>query len=112
MTAQPFSALGAPLQVLRLLASEYPHLPAPCVSVSTVSPDLLELVFHDDLAGFEAWRDALGIAPYSVSHRVHTHGRTRVLKTETEYAGTRVHLIGFAKVPASEGERSRAGVAA
>ncbi|MFJ3962039.1 hypothetical protein [Streptomyces sp. NPDC090036] len=111
MSVQLFSALGGPLRVLRLLAVDHPHLPAPCVSVSTVTPDLLELSFHDDLAGFEAWREALGIDPGSVSHRVHAHGGTRVLKAETQFAGAWLHLIGFAKTPASEEERSRAGAA-
>ncbi|MEU6755413.1 hypothetical protein [Streptomyces sp. NPDC046685] len=110
MSIQPFEALSAPLLVLRLFAAEYPHLPAPGVSVSTVYPDRLELSFHNDLAGFEAWRDALGIAPESVSFHVQD-GRTRVLKAESYYAGAWLLLIGFAKDPASVVERSRAEVA-
>lgn len=111
MSVQLLSALDGPLRALRLLAVDYPHLPAPCVSVSTVTPALLELSFHDDLAGFEAWRETLGIDPEAVSYRVHAHGGTRVLKAETQYAGACLHLIGFAEIPAFEGERSRVGVA-
>ncbi|MBT2454017.1 hypothetical protein [Streptomyces sp. ISL-86] len=110
MSVQPFEALSAPLLVLRLFASEFPHLPAPGVSVSTVYPDRLELSFHNDFAGFEAWRDVLGIAPENVSFHVQD-GRARVLKTETHYAGAWLLLIGYAKDPASVLERSRAEVA-
>ncbi|MEV0987125.1 hypothetical protein [Streptomyces sp. NPDC049949] len=111
MTALLLEALDAPLRLLRLLAAEHPHMPAPGVAVSTVYPDRLELSFHQDLAGFEAWRDALGIAPERVSHHVQSP-RTRVLKAETYYAGASVLLIGFAKIPATDEERSRAEVAA
>ncbi|MCX5296835.1 hypothetical protein OG898_10070 [Streptomyces sp. NBC_00193] len=110
MTAT-LASLNAPMQALRLFASEFPHLPAPAVSLSAVFPELLELSFHDDFAGFEAWREALGIAPETVSSHVHAHGRTRVLKVETAYAGAWLRLVGFAKVLDSEVERSRAEVA-
>ncbi|MFG2750064.1 hypothetical protein [Streptomyces xanthophaeus] len=106
MTKLLLEALDAPLRVLRLFASEYPHLPAPAVSVSTVYPELLELSFHDNLAGFEAWREALKLDPGSVSYHVHAHSGTRVLKAETTYAGAGLCLVGFAKIPTPGGERS------
>lgn len=110
MSTQTLAALNAPLLVLRVLSAQYPNLPAPGVSVSTVFPDLLELSFHDDFAGFEAWRDALEIAPESVTHHVQGGGRTGVLAVHTEYAGARLHLIGYAKVPVSQAARPGAGV--
>ncbi|MFP1627349.1 hypothetical protein ACLB9X_19780 [Streptomyces sp. 5K101] len=109
MSASTLAALNAPLVVLRMFSAEFAHLPAPGVSVSTVYPDRLELSFHGDFAGFEAWRDALGIAPESVSYReqgVHT----RVLTTETDYAGARLRLVGYAKTPVAPAVRSRAEV--
>ncbi|MFD9368932.1 hypothetical protein ACFWA6_14705 [Streptomyces sp. NPDC060020] len=109
-TPIPLSALGAPLMALRIFADEYRHLPAPCVSVSTVYPDLLELSFHDDLDGFETWCVALGIPSPSVSHGVQGGGRTQVLKAETSYSGGRVRLIGYARIHTSDEERSRAEV--
>ncbi|WP_404959158.1 hypothetical protein [Streptomyces sp. 147326] len=112
MTAPiPLSALGAPLMALRIFADAYRHLPAPSVSVSTVYPNLLELAFHDDLDGFETWCVALGIPSRNVSHGVQGGGRTRVLKAETNYSGGLVKLVGYAKIPTVDEERSRTGVA-
>ncbi|MCW7986097.1 hypothetical protein XF35_12585 [Streptomyces platensis subsp. clarensis] len=108
MSTPTLGAMGAPLLVLRMFSAEYPHLSAPCLDVSTVYPDRLTLSFHDDLAGFEAWRDALGIAPESISHHVQGDGRTQVLKAEADYAGARLHLVGYAKIPATGEVRSRA----
>ncbi|MGW7024275.1 hypothetical protein ACWGGS_33720 [Streptomyces decoyicus] len=108
MSTPTLSALGAPLLLLRMFSAEYPHLPAPCLDVSTVYPDLLTLSFHDDLGGFEAWRDALGIAVESVSHHVQCDGRTRVLEAKADYAGARLRLVGYSKTPALSEVRSRA----
>ncbi|MCI4081586.1 hypothetical protein MRQ86_14785 [Streptomyces sp. MMS21 TC-5] len=105
----PLSAMGAPLMALRLFADRYRHLPAPCVSISTVYPNLLELSFHDDPEGFEMWRQALGIRRRTVQHSVHPGGRTAVMKAETNYSGGLVKLVGFTAIAASSGERSRAG---
>ncbi|MFJ1564615.1 hypothetical protein ACIOG8_10410 [Streptomyces erythrochromogenes] len=110
MTTLLLEALDAPLRVLRLFAAEYPLLPAPTVSVSTVYPDLLELSFHDDFSGFEAWRDVLGIAPGDVSFHVQGDGHTGVLKAHIEYAGASLRLVGFADVSGTDEERSRAEV--
>ncbi|MBM4794604.1 hypothetical protein HXP44_21695 [Streptomyces sioyaensis] len=110
MSTPTLSALGAPLRLLRMFSTEYPHLPAPCLDVSTVYPDLLTLSFHSDLGGFEAWRDALSIAVETVSHHVQGDGRTQVLEAEADYAGARLHLVGYAKIPAPEAVRSRAEV--
>ncbi|MET9650427.1 hypothetical protein ABZZ44_09140 [Streptomyces sp. NPDC006460] len=111
MSAQTLSEMSAPLIILRILNSEFPDLPAPCVSVSTVYPDILELSFHDDFPGFEAWRDALGIDPVNVTHRVQRDGCTGVLRVHADYAGARIELTAYAKIPAAEGTCSRAGIA-
>ncbi|MGW2326386.1 hypothetical protein ACWC5C_11525 [Streptomyces sp. NPDC001700] len=91
--------LAVPLRVLRLLTTDFGHLPAPEIHVSTIYPDRLELRFHDDLSGFETWRDALGIAPDHVDYREQSSGRTRVLKASTDYAGAELELTGFSDVP-------------
>jgi hypothetical protein len=93
-------SLAAPLRVLRLLAVDFGHLPAPDVQVSPIYPDRLELRLHDDLNGFEAWREALGIAPDDVVYREQSNGRTRVLKASTVYAGAEVVLFGYGNVTA------------
>ncbi|MGX1490331.1 hypothetical protein [Streptomyces tendae] len=92
--------LAVPLRVLRLLAVDFGHLPAPAVRLTTVWPDRLELEFHDDLSGFEAWREALGIAPDAVTHGMQSAGRTRVLHAGVEYGGARLKLVGYGRIPA------------
>ncbi|MFD5415752.1 hypothetical protein [Streptomyces nojiriensis] len=109
--AMPLSAMAAPLMALRIFEDLYRNLPAPCVSVSTVYPNVLELAFHDDLDGFEEWCLALGIRSRNVSHGVQNSSRTRVLKAETSYSGGVVKLIGYAENPFADGERSRAEAA-
>jgi hypothetical protein len=93
--------LEAPLLALRLLGTDYGGLPAPGVRVSTVYPDRLELDFHGDLAGFEAWREALGVAPGAVEYGEQGGGRTRVLRAQSSYAGADVVLTGYGDVPST-----------
>ncbi|MFF0597337.1 hypothetical protein [Streptomyces antibioticus] len=92
--------LAVSLRVLRLLAVDFGHLPAPTIDVSPIFPDQLGLRFHDDLAGFEAWREALGIVPGAVVYREQGDGSTRVLKASVDYAGAVLELIGYGDVPA------------
>ncbi|WP_371670074.1 hypothetical protein OG985_22010 [Streptomyces sp. NBC_00289] len=92
--------LTAPLRALRLLATDFGHLPAPCVSVSPIYPDRLELSLHFGLPTFEAWREALRIDPEAVTYREHSDGRTRVLRTITTYAGAELELIGYGDISA------------
>ncbi|MFE0651758.1 hypothetical protein ACFVZH_24530 [Streptomyces sp. NPDC059534] len=101
MRARTLADLSAPLLALRLLAAEFGHMPAPTVEVSTIYPERLELTFHDDFAAFEAWREALSIAPESVVHRVQVGGQTGVLRVHATFAGAEVMLTGYAKVPAA-----------
>ncbi|WP_328881807.1 hypothetical protein [Streptomyces sp. NBC_00299] len=105
--AQTLDDLSVALRALRLLAVDFGHLPAPAVRVTTIYPDHLDLSFHDDLSGFEAWREALNIAPDAVSHGTQGDGRTRVLKTTGEFAGAVLVLSGFADItdPAPVGAR-------
>ncbi|MGW7403429.1 hypothetical protein ACWGI9_06795 [Streptomyces sp. NPDC054833] len=100
--------LAVPLRALRLLAVDFGHLPAPAARLGTVYPDRLELSFHDDLAGFEAWREALGIAPDAVAHGTQSDGDTRVLKATADFAGAVLVLTGFAEItdPAPSGAAS------
>ncbi|WP_030388302.1 hypothetical protein [Streptomyces sp. NRRL S-241] len=108
-TPMPLSAMAAPLMALRIFEDIYRHLPAPCVSISTVYPNLLKLSFHDDADGFETWCQALGIRPGTVRHSVHSDGRTGVMKAVTDYSGGRVKLICFTSISTPDEVRSRAG---
>ncbi|MFD7977516.1 hypothetical protein [Streptomyces sp. NPDC059071] len=110
MNAKILGDLGAPLLALRALSVDHPHLPAPCVALSTVFPERLDLSFHNDLGAFEAWREALGIDPLNVAHHVQGDGRTCVLTVHADYAGAALRLTGFGTVPAVEETRSRAEV--
>jgi len=87
-----------PLRTLRLLASDFGHLPAPTVSISPIYPERLELAFHDDLPGFEMWREALGIVPDAVTYREQSDGRTRVLRASVDHAGAVVRLTAYADI--------------
>ncbi|KRD18826.1 hypothetical protein [Streptomyces sp. Root264] len=90
--------LAAALRVLRLLAADFGHLAAPDIDVSPIFPDQLALSFHRGLSDFEAWRDALDIAPGDVVYRKQANGRTRVLKASAHYAGAALELTGFGDV--------------
>jgi hypothetical protein len=92
--------LAVPLRALRLLAADFGHLPAPSVDVSTIYPDRLKLTFYDDLSGFEAWREALGIAPDAVGYREQSDGCTRVLKATAGHAGAGLDLVGYGDITA------------
>lgn len=91
--------LAVPLRALRLLATDFGHLPAPEVDVSAIFPKRLTLRFHGDLGTFEVWREALGIDPDAVTHGTQGGGRTRVLKTSVEYEGATLEMVGYADIP-------------
>ncbi|WDV53403.1 hypothetical protein PV963_25090 [Streptomyces coeruleorubidus] len=105
--------LTVPLRALRLLAVDFPHLPAPDVDVSPIFPEWLRLSFHDtsgeSLAAFEQWRTALRIAPEAVDSRTQSAGRTRVLKAEGQFAGAGIVLTAYADQP--DVDRAPAGQA-
>ncbi len=92
--------LIVPLRALHLLAVDFGHLPAPTVRISPIYPDRLELSLHSGLPDFEAWRQALGVAPEDVTHHVHGDDQTRVLRTIAAYAGAELELIGYGDVDA------------
>lgn len=96
--------LAASLHALRELATDFGHLPAPTVEVSPIFPNRLQMVFHGftstSLSDFEAWREALGIAPEAVTYGTQQADRTRVLCVRVDYAGAELELTAFADIPA------------
>ncbi|MFJ6831419.1 hypothetical protein [Streptomyces sp. NPDC091209] len=107
-TILTLDALSAPLRALRLLAVDFPDLPAPVVDLTAIYPDRLSLSVHAMQGGFtafEAWRTALGIAPDAVDFHVQCDHRTGVLSAQTKYGGADIELTGYTQVP------DRAGVA-
>ncbi|MGW5738942.1 MULTISPECIES: hypothetical protein [Streptomyces] len=96
--ADMLHGLAPALTALRLLAVDFPELPAPTVQVSPIYPTLLELSLHDDLGAFEPWRSALRIAREDIDFRTQGDGGTWVLRATTDYAGARVKLIAYGDV--------------
>jgi hypothetical protein len=103
--------LLGPLNAVRLLAGDFPHLPAPCVDFSTVYPDRVRLAWHDSLyesavpgafVSFERWRAALGIAVDAVTYGTQSAGCTGVLKACGTYGGIRLDLVAYSEVPARD----------
>lgn len=111
MTRPLLADLRGPLEVLSLFAIEYPHLSAPCVNITTIYPDRLELAFRDNAIGFEGWCAALDISPELVHHSVHDGHRTAVRKVELDYAGACLRLISYAPLTPPNQGRSRAEAA-
>lgn len=104
MSTLVLTDLAAPLRVLRLLAVDYPELPAPTVDVSPTDPGTLRLAFHrtGSLARFEAWRAALGIDPGTVSLDA-IGSDLLTLTADTSYAGATVRLTCYADTPPTAG---------
>ncbi len=88
--------LSRPMALLRLLALDHPNLPAPHVGISPHFPHYLTLSVHNGLDGFEAWREALGIAPDEVRHDTQSGGTTLVLTGSATIADAHVELVGYA----------------
>ncbi|MFD5424462.1 hypothetical protein [Streptomyces sp. NPDC127084] len=109
MSTQTFAHLSAPLLALRQLVVEFGHLPAPCVSVSTIYPNVLELALHNGFADFEAWREALAICPDEVVHRVHGDAGTGALEGHAVFAGVRLRLVAYATLATGEAASAGAG---
>ncbi|MFD6873311.1 MULTISPECIES: hypothetical protein [unclassified Streptomyces] len=110
MSEQTLRDMQAPLLVLGMFAGHFGHLPAPTLSVSGICPSELDMDFFDAPAAFEAWREALGIDPLTITERVQRTGGTRVLVVEAEWAGAHLRLRSFAPVVALPAERSRVEV--
>lgn len=91
-----FADMSRPMALMRLLAVDHPNLPAPHVGMSPHYPHRLTLSVHSDLAGFEAWREALGIDPAEVRRNTQSGGTTLVLTGAATIADAHVELVGYA----------------
>ncbi|MFJ9904296.1 hypothetical protein ACIRVK_15600 [Streptomyces sp. NPDC101152] len=102
-TVLSLANLSAPLAALRLLAVDFPGLPAPNADVNPIYPNRLALAWHEfngGFAAFEAWRAALGIDPDAVGFHVQCDGRTGVMQAQISYGGADIELTGYMPVPA------------
>ncbi|MEV0220811.1 hypothetical protein [Streptomyces sp. NPDC050704] len=89
--------LSRPLALLRLLTADHPELPALNIAISPNVPGRLDLAVHNDLAAFEAWREALGIDSGAVRHNLQSGDTTVVLTAAAEIADARVNLVGYSR---------------
>ncbi|WP_274916538.1 hypothetical protein [Streptomyces sp. WZ-12] len=97
--------LVAPLRALRLLAADFPDLPALDIDINLIYPDQLRLISYDGFGAFEAWREALEVPPDAVTYRGLRElgaGHSSVLEASTDYAGTRLRLVGYGQVEAGK----------
>lgn len=90
--------LSPALTALRLLAVDFPEMPAPAMRISPIYPTLLELALHENLGAFEPWRNALRISRQDIDFHTQSDGRAWVLCATTDYAGARVKLIAYGTV--------------
>jgi hypothetical protein len=82
------------VDALAQIAAAFGHLPAACFDLGDIYPDRLEIAVHDDLAGFEAWRSALGIPADALEYG--TFGQRMYLIGRGSFAGATVKLTGYA----------------
>ncbi|QCX81165.1 hypothetical protein C9F11_37910 [Streptomyces sp. YIM 121038] len=92
-----FADLSRPMALLRLLALDHPDLPAADVQISPIYPDRLTLSIHNNLSAFEAWREALGLDPAEVKHKLQSGDTTTVLIAVGQVADATVELVGYAR---------------
>ncbi len=100
-TAEPLTIRDQDRAILalRVLATEFPHLPAADFLIGIVCPpgqggeQGVRVGLHGSLTDFEVWREALGIDPATVVRRELPDFQT--LTTYTSFAGATVELIGF-----------------
>jgi hypothetical protein len=94
------------LAALTQIGAAFGDLPAPEFRVSRVYPDQVSISLHDNLADFEAWREALGMAVGAVEYR--TQPGNTVLKVVVPWGGGTVELVGYGPLPLRDVERGGA----
>jgi hypothetical protein len=82
-------------EALAAIFRSFPTLPSGTIQLSDVFSRRVSISLHDDLADFEAWREALDIAPDDVE-RIELPSQALVLRVEGQFAGIEVVLHGYA----------------
>ncbi len=88
---------------LTQFATDFAHLPAADFSISRIYSDRLTVVLHDDLADFETWREALGIAAAAVEFK--TLRDFSVVEADCPWGFATVELVGYGSLPLDDSER-------
>ncbi|MFI0897085.1 hypothetical protein [Streptomyces sp. NPDC020983] len=96
MTAKTTAEQLPALEALIVIGRTFAHLPAITINLSPIYPGEIVLSVHDDLAAFEQWRTALGIAEGDVDHQQRPRSTHMVLKARTTFARATVELVGYA----------------
>lgn len=108
MNSETMSEFRPVIGALHRLVGEFPHLPTAAFSFGTVVyrgrvEAGVDITRHGSFADFEAWREALGIDPATVTwkHSSTDHGPYELLVAEGTFAGVPVVLSGFTSMPAA-----------
>ncbi|WP_267242856.1 hypothetical protein [Streptomyces sp. PR69] len=104
MSIGELSRLACAVDVLAGMSGPFGHLPVTDVTVGTTyRPDaygpVIVISVHEGLADFEAWREALGIRPEDVTHRLLPNCAS--LTAEAEWGGVWIELHGYGPLPAT-----------
>jgi hypothetical protein len=99
MGTTQLSEQRAAVDALAQLLRAFGHLPGACIGLSPVTPAQIDISVHDDLADFEAWREALAFPADGVERKMLPS--SMLLAIEGQWAGAALQLSGFAPlVPA------------
>ncbi|MFJ9101378.1 hypothetical protein ACIRJM_23255 [Streptomyces sp. NPDC102405] len=83
--------LATSVAAVNALIAKHPLLPAEEIVPSTHG---VSVHLYGGHADFEAWREALGIAPEDVAFRVRGNGGTS-MSADAEFSGVTIALLGY-----------------
>lgn len=95
----PLGELGPVIKALTALTVAFPMLPGDSLTVGRVLPPTGGAVFgigvdlHTTFADFETWREALGIDPADVEHRLLETVQT--MRAYPVFAGVQIELTAY-----------------
>ncbi|MET8534749.1 hypothetical protein ABZV67_23210 [Streptomyces sp. NPDC005065] len=110
MSAESLHRLEPALRILAQMAGPFGSLPTTDVAVhTTYRPDefgaVIVISLHDGLTDFEAWREALEIAPDDV--RLSLLPTAASLRAETEWGGVWIEVHGYGPLPETAPESGK-----
>ncbi|WP_037605058.1 hypothetical protein [Streptacidiphilus rugosus] len=99
MSTKPFSPLSEQdntVRALLALVTQFPDLPTASFQVNPYIPELTINV-HNDPAGFEQWRESLGLDPQTSTEK--DYRTFYAVEVPGEFAGVGVELVGYMPIP-------------
>jgi len=90
-------------RVLLAMLTEFPDLPAAELTITTrLGGETLHIYVHSDPAGFEQWRQALGLDPQAAGGR--RYRTFQSVEFSGRYHDVTVRLVGFLPLPADDAD--------